>query len=107
MAPRCWVFSSPFLAEGAAGVAGGEGVVVLLWCFVLLGWWGPLVDVGDAPGDVDAVGVMVCGVAVSTPGLGAWWVALVAFVHQPCWRPWCCRRWGRPRCYSVPGSWWW
>ena len=25
MAPRCWVFSSPFLAEGAAGVAGGEG----------------------------------------------------------------------------------
>ena len=25
LAPRCWVFSSPFLAEGAAGVAGGEG----------------------------------------------------------------------------------
>ena len=24
-------------------------VVVLLWCFVLLGWWGPLVDVDDAP----------------------------------------------------------
>ena len=36
--PRCWAFSSPFLAEGAGGVAGGEGVVVLLWCFVLLGW---------------------------------------------------------------------
>ena len=39
MGPRCWAFSSPFLAEGAGGgVAGGEGVVVLLWCFVLLGW---------------------------------------------------------------------
>ena len=25
VAPRCWVFSSSFLAEGAAGVAGGEG----------------------------------------------------------------------------------
>ena len=77
MAPRCWVFSSPFLAEAAAGVAGGEGVVVLLRCFVLLGWWGPLVDVDDAPGDVDAVGVMVCGVAVSTLGWGPggwrWW----------------------------------
>ena len=52
-------------------------VVVLLWCFVLLGWWGPLVDVDDAPGDVDAVGVMVCGVAVSTLGWGPggwrWW----------------------------------
>ena len=52
-------------------------VVVLLWCFVLLGWWGPLVDVDDAPADVDAVGVMVCGVAVSTLGSGpggwCWW----------------------------------
>ena len=45
-------------------------VVVLLRCFVLLGWWGPLVDVDDSPGDVDAVGVMVCGVAVSTLGWG-------------------------------------
>ena len=45
-------------------------VVVLLWWFVLLGWWGPLVDVDDAPGDVDAVGVMVCGVSVSTLGWG-------------------------------------
>ena len=70
MGPRCWVFSWPFLGEGAAGVASGEGVVVLLWCFVLLGWWGPLVDVDDAPGDFDAVGVMVCGVAVSTLGWG-------------------------------------
>ena len=64
-------------AEGAAGVAGGEGVVVLLWCSVLLGWWGPLVDVDDAPGDFDAPGVMVCGVAVSTLGWGPggwrWW----------------------------------
>ena len=77
MGPRCWVFSSPFLAEGAVGVAGGEGVVVLLWCFVLLGWWGLPVDVDDAPGDFDAVGVMVCGVAVSTLGWGPggwrWW----------------------------------
>ena len=79
MAPRCWVFSSPFLAEGAAGirVVRVVDVVVLLWCFVLLGWWGPLVDVDDAPGDVDAVGVMVCGVAVSTLGWGPggwrWW----------------------------------
>ena len=51
--------------------------MVLLWCFVLLGWWGPLVDVDDAPGDVDAVGVMVCGVAVSTLCLAIdgwrWW----------------------------------
>ena len=45
-------------------------VVVLLWFFVLLGWWGPLVDVDDAPGDVDAVGVTVCAVAVSTLGGG-------------------------------------
>ena len=75
--PRCSVFSSPFLGEGAAGVAGGEGAVVLLWCLVLLGWWGPLVDVDDAPGVFDAVGVMVCGVAVSTLGWGPggwrWW----------------------------------
>ena len=81
MAPRCWVFSSPFLAEGAAGVAGGEGVVVLLWCYVLLGWWGPLVDVDDAPGDVDAVGLMVCGVAVPALGGGSagWrWLRLFA-----------------------------
>ena len=49
-------------------------VVVLLRCFVLLGWWGPLVDVDDAPGDVDAVGVTVCAVAVATPGWGpGWW----------------------------------
>ena len=34
-------------------------VVVLLWCFVLFEWWGPLVDVDDAPGDVDAVGVVL------------------------------------------------
>ena len=50
---------------------------MLLWCFALLGWWGPLVDVDDAPGDFDAVGVMVCGVAVSTLGWGPggwrWW----------------------------------
>ena len=45
-------------------------VVVLLGCFVLLGWWGPLVDVDNAPGDVNAVGVMVCAVAVSTLGWG-------------------------------------
>ena len=45
-------------------------VVVLLRCFVLLAWWGPLVDFDAAPGDVDAVGVMVCGVAVSTLGWG-------------------------------------
>ena len=62
--------------------------VVLLRCFVLLEWWGPLVDVGDALGDVDAVGLTVCAVAVSTIGLGARWVALVAFVRQPCWRLW-------------------
>ena len=40
-------------------------------------WWGPLVDVDDAPGDFDAVGVMVCGVADSTLGWGPggwrWW----------------------------------
>ena len=45
------------------------------WCCCgvlccLGGWWGPLVDVDDAPGDFDAVGVMVCGVAVSTLGRG-------------------------------------
>ena len=45
-------------------------VVVLLRLFVLLGWWGPLVDVDDAPGDVDAVCLTVCAVAVVTPGLG-------------------------------------
>ena len=45
-------------------------VVVLLRFFMLLGWWGPLVDVGDAPADVDAVGVTVCAVAVATPGWG-------------------------------------
>ena len=27
-------------------------VVVLLRCFVLLGWWGPLVDVDNAPGGI-------------------------------------------------------
>ena len=52
------------------------------WCCCgvlccLGGWWGPLVDVDDAPGDFDAVGVMVCGVAVSTLGWGPggwrWW----------------------------------
>ena len=52
-------------------------VVVLLWLFVLLRWWGPLVDVDDAAGDVDAVGMTVCAVAVSTLGLGPggwrWW----------------------------------
>ena len=52
-------------------------VVVLLRFFVLLGWGGPLVDVDDAPGDVDAVGVKVCAVAVATPGWGPggwrWW----------------------------------
>ena len=52
-------------------------VVVLLRSFVLLGWWGPLVDVDDAPGDVDAVGVTVFAVADSTPGWGPdgwrWW----------------------------------
>ena len=49
-------------------------VVVLLRFFVLLGWWGSLVDVDDAPGDVDAVGVTVCAVAVATPswGPGGW-----------------------------------
>ena len=26
------------LLDRDGGVAGGEGVVVLLWCFVLLGW---------------------------------------------------------------------
>ena len=50
-------------------------VVVLLQCFVLLGWWGPLVDVDDAPADVNRVGVTVC--AVSTLGWGSggrpWW----------------------------------
>ena len=45
-------------------------VVVLLRFFVLLGWWGRLDDVDDAPGDVDAVGVTVCAVAVSTLGWG-------------------------------------
>ena len=34
------------------------------------GWWGPLVDVDDTPGDFDAVGAMVCGVVVSTLGWG-------------------------------------
>ena len=52
-------------------------VVVLLRFFVLLGWWGALVDVDDAPGDVHAVGVTVCAVAVSTLGWGPggwrWW----------------------------------
>ena len=52
-------------------------VVVLLGSFVLLGWWGPLVDVDDASGDVDAVGVTVCAVAVANPGWGPggwrWW----------------------------------
>ena len=49
-------------------------VVVLLQCFLLPGWWGPLVDVDDAPGDVDAVGRKVCAVAVATPdgGPGGW-----------------------------------
>ena len=81
--------------------------MVLLWCFVLLGWWGPLVDGDDAPGDVDAVGVMVCGVAVSTLGWGP--------VGWRWWRLFATRAGvlgvavggGRPRCYSVPGSWWW
>ena len=45
-------------------------VVVLLRFFVLLGWWGSLVDVDDAPSDVDAMGVTVCAVAVSTLGWG-------------------------------------
>ena len=52
-------------------------VVVLLRSFVLLRWWGPLVDVDDAPGDVNVVGVTVCAVAVSTLGWGPggwrWW----------------------------------
>ena len=52
-------------------------VVVLLLFFVLLGWSGPLVDVDDAPGDGDAVGVTVCAVAVATIGWGPgglrWW----------------------------------
>ena len=52
-------------------------VVVLLRCFVLLGWCGPLVDVDDAPGNVDAPSVMVFAVAVSTLGWGPagrrWW----------------------------------
>ena len=52
-------------------------VVVLLRFFVLLGWWEPLVDVDDAPGEVDAVGVTVCAVAVATscsgPGGWRWW----------------------------------
>ena len=79
MAPRCWVFPSPFLAEGAAGVAGGEGAgcggVTAVFCAA----WvvGPLVDVDDAPGDVDAVGVTVCAVPLSTLGSGPvgwrWW----------------------------------
>ena len=52
------------------------------WCCCgvlccLGGWWGPLVHVDDAPGDFDAVGVMLCGVAVSTLGWGPggwrWW----------------------------------
>ena len=52
------------------------------WCCCgvlccLGGWWGPLVDVDDAPGDFDAVGAMACGVAVSTLGWGPggrrWW----------------------------------
>ena len=63
-------------------------VVVLLRFFVLLRWWGPLVDVDDAPADVDAMGVLVCAVACFYPWLGARYVALVAFVRQPCWRPW-------------------
>ena len=50
-------------------------VVRVWWCFCgvlccLGGWWGPLVDVDDAPVDFDAEGVMVCGVAVSTLGWG-------------------------------------
>ena len=45
-------------------------VVVLLRFFVLLAWWGPLVDVDNAPGDANAVGVTVCAVAVSTLGWG-------------------------------------
>ena len=52
-------------------------VAVLLRPFVVLGWWGHRVDVDDAPGDVDAVGVTVCAVALSTLGVGAagwrWW----------------------------------
>ena len=44
-------------------------VVVLLWCFALFGWWGPLVDVDDAPGDVDAVGVW-CVVLLFLPLAG-------------------------------------
>ena len=43
-------------------------VVVLLRFFVLLWWGGPLVDVDDVPGDVHAVVVTVCAVAVSTLG---------------------------------------
>ena len=82
-------------------------VVVLLQFFVLLGWWGPLVDVDDAPGYVDAVGVTVCAVAVATPGWGPggwrWWRLFPsrAGVSGDAVRG------GRPRCYSVPGSWWW
>ena len=106
MGPRCLVFSSPFLVEGPAGVACGEGVVVLLWCFVLLGWWGPLVDVDDAPGDFDAVGVMVCGVAVSTLGWGPggwrWWrlFASRAGVLGVAVG-------GGALGVTLPGSWWW
>ena len=69
-------------------VVGVVDVVVLLRFFVLLGWWGPLVDVDDAPGDVNAVGVTVCAVGFCYPWLGARWVALVGFVRQPCWRLW-------------------
>ena len=62
-------------------------VVVLLWFFVLLGWWGLLVDFDDAPGDVDAGGVIVCGVAVSTLGWGPggwrWWRLLASRAGVP------------------------
>ena len=51
-------------------VLGVVDVVVRLRSFVLLQFWGPLVDVDDAPGDVDAMGVTVCAVAVSTLGWG-------------------------------------
>ena len=60
------------------------------------------------------------GVAVTGPGFGRGWLSvagcgrspllaegLVAFVRQPCWRLRRRRWWGCPRCYSVPGLWWW
>ena len=83
------------LGAGVAGVADGvsvgSGLFLLVrvlwrsvWVFVAVQVWvSQLLVLGFG-----VVGWGLLRVGARNSWLRAWWLALMAFVRQPCWRPW-------------------